>query len=170
MTLADFEMRRRQYDISMAEIERMAGVASRYLYKCLKGHKQPSPAMIMRLNHALSRIRRGERQADERMPSACYRLACAHVALFYGVSSEVILSADPAKRATADKDWMLAAALRRRALYVANIMLGVPQAELARAAGMTKAAVSIALNDVEDERDNPEVNRLFAQVEEALAL
>ncbi|MGG7535335.1 hypothetical protein [Rhizobium sp. 12,4] len=150
-------------------IERMAGLSNAYLYKIRGGRRPLTRVVLTRVRLAIARIRRGETNPNEVMPSGSYRLAVAYVAMMLEMQPETILLADPARRATADVAWMRAARARRWALYIANQYLNVPQAELARAARMSKAAVSIAMNDVEDERGDGVLEKLLAAVEEAFS-
>ncbi|MQB43367.1 hypothetical protein [Rhizobium sp. ICMP 5592] len=155
--------------VSDAAVIRMAGLQTSYLARLRAGQKKLTPVMANRIRLAIARIKRGETSIDGSLPSACYRLAVAYVARERGRTPDFVLSADPGKRATADKIWMEAAQLRRWAIYIANVYLNVPQAELARAACMSKAAVSYAMNDVEDERGDPELEKLLAAVEGAFS-
>lgn len=72
-------------------------------------------------------------------------------------------------RSTADPLWLRTARLRRIALYIANQYLNVEQADLARAAGMSKANVSISMRQVEDDRQvDAEIETIIRAVEGAL--
>ncbi|MBB98344.1 MAG: hypothetical protein CML67_02220 [Rhodobacteraceae bacterium] len=79
-----------------------------------------------------------------------------------------VLAHDPARRATSDPAWLAAARVRRRALYIANVCFGVSQADLARVSGMTAAAVSLAVNAVEDMRDDDDDSSLIGQIESVM--
>lgn len=154
---------------SESEVARLAGFSPRFLYDIRKGRRSLSPRVIVRIKLALARIQRGDRHHDGQQAAAAYRLALATVARKMGADPRLVLEADPSKRATADPVWLQAAKVRRVALYIANVYLNVPQAELARAAGMSKAAVSIAMNEVEEMRDSAELEQLLAPIEEAFA-
>ncbi|MBY2992475.1 hypothetical protein HF272_13655 [Rhizobium leguminosarum] len=150
-------------------IERMAGLSNSYIYRMRQGSIPLTRRTLSRIRLAMSRLRHGETNPNEVLPSGSYRLAVAYVAMVLEMQPEMILAADPARRATADVAWMRAARARRWAVYIANQYLNVPQAALARAARMSKAAVSIAMNDVEDERGDPILENLLAAVEEAFS-
>jgi len=152
---------------SRGEVLRLAGMPENYLWRLLRGNVRLTRVALVRIRLAVSRARRMDTAPDGQRAAAGYRLAVAVVGNFLGVSPAEILAADPGKRATADAAWLAAARQRRLALYVAHIYLGIPQAELARAAGMSKAAVSIAMNDVEDLRGELETERLLGAIEEA---
>lgn len=163
--LADIERKA----LSLCEIERVAGLGQRHFYQMQIGRKSLSRRVFVRIRLAIARIQRADRHHDGQHAAAAYRLALATVARKMGADPRLVLDADPAKRATADPAWLQAAKIRRVALYIANIYLDVPQAELARAAGMSKAAVSIAMNEVEEMRDTEELEQLLAPIEEAFA-
>lgn len=152
---------------SQSEVLRLANLPSNYLHRLLNDQVRLTRAALQRIRLAAARARRRDLAPDGQRAASAYRLAVAIVGHQLGVSPAEILSADPAKRATADPAWLAVARQRRLALYVAHIYLGIPQAELARAAGMSKAAVSIAMNDVEDLRGEPETEALLGAIEEA---
>lgn len=150
----------------------------RYLWRIRSGKKPLTSKTSQRIRLAIAELKRArkelerEKTTDGRTPSvsrvaAQYRIAIGFVAHMSGVTPHFILSADPARRATADPQWLKAARLRRIALYIANIYLAVPQADLARAAGMSKSNVSCAMGEIEDERETPEIRVILAAVEGA---
>lgn len=161
------EIKRRK--ISVGDVERVAGFGRDHLRQLRIGRRSMSRDTEVRIRLAIARIQRGDRHHDGQQAAAAYRLALATVARKMGVEPRLVLEADPSKRATADQAWLQAAKVRRVALYIANVYLNVPQAELARAAGMSKAAVSIAMNEVEEMRDSAELEQLLAPIEEAFA-
>ncbi len=152
---------------SQSEVLRLAGMDRNYITRLLNREFKLTRAALQRIRLAAARARRKDVAPDGQRAASAYRLAAAIVGHQLGVSPAEILAADPAKRATADPAWLAVARQRRLALYVAHIYLGIPQAELARAAGMSKAAVSIAMNDVEDLRGEPETEALLSAIEEA---
>lgn len=154
-------------EASKANILRLAGMKDNYLRRLFSGEVKLTRMTLQRIRLAAARAKRMDFAPTGQHAAAGYRLAVAIVARFLGMSPADILAADPAKRATADPAWLAVARQRRLALYVAHIYLGIPQAELARAAGMSKAAVSIAMNDVEDLRGEPETEALLGAIEEA---
>jgi thioredoxin-like negative regulator of GroEL len=170
LNFTELDLMMKASNISDAAVIRIAGLQTSYLARLRAGVKPLTPTMARRIQLAIARLRRGESNVDRALPSACYRLAVAYVAHARGKTADFVLSADPGKRATADKVWMEAAQLRRWAIYIANQYLNLPQAELARAAGMSKAAVSYAMNDVEDERGDPALEALLAAVEGAFSI
>ncbi|KTR08583.1 hypothetical protein NS365_01205 [Aureimonas ureilytica] len=86
-----------------------------------------------------------------------------------GVATGDVLRHDPARRATSDAAWLRAARLRQRAIALVNQGLDLPQSELARALGLTPAAVSLAMGAVEDARhDDPQLDRDMDELERLL--
>lgn len=142
------------------EVLRTAGIEQRYLYSIRAKRRTLTPKTSQRIRLAIAELKRvrkeleREKATDGRTPSASrfaaqYRIAVGFVGHLTGTAPDLILSADPARRATADMQWLKAVRLRRIALYVANIYLSVPQADLARAAGMSKSNVCDALKEIE---------------------
>jgi len=170
LNFTELDLMMKAADVSANAVTRMAGLHPRYIARLRSGEITLTLTTARRIQLAISRLKRSESNADSALPSACYRLAVAYVAHARGRTPDFVLASDPGKRATADPVWREAAQLRRWAIYIANQYLNLPQAELARAAGMSKAAVSYAMNDVEDERGDPELERLLAAVEGAFSI
>ncbi|MDW5313746.1 hypothetical protein [Rhizobium sp. PL01] len=160
------------------EVLQTARIEARYLYAIRTGRRKLTRKTSSRIQLAIAELKRVRKEmerdktTDGRTPSASrvaaqYRMSIAFVAQAAGVSPQFILSADPARRATADPQWLKAANLRRVALYIANQYLNLPQADLARAAGMSKSNVSCAMGEIEDDRGNPEIEAILSAVEGA---
>lgn len=158
--LADIEQRRIELDISVCELERAAGAGQRYYSKLLKQVYAPRPGLIARFRLALMRLK-AAREADTSLPlMVCYRMAVAMAAHALGRDALSVHAQPPGRRATQDPEWMAAAEVRRLAVYLMNTGAGFRQTETARAAGMTKQAVSLACKDIEDLRDDPAFDRM----------
>ncbi|WFS02194.1 helix-turn-helix domain-containing protein [Rhizobium tumorigenes] len=153
--------------ISASAVCRAADLHPNYLSRLRRGEHKLTGTMRARILLAISRVKRGESNFDSHAPAGAYRLAIAYVAKAMDIRAELVLAADPRKRATADPAWLAAANARRWALYIVNQYLGMSQAQLARAANMSKAAVSIAMNDVEDDRGDPLLERMLSSIEGA---
>lgn len=158
-------------NISLSDLCRSAGCSQDWLWRIRIKQRPATRQTLNRLRLAMSRVRAGDTSALETNASALYRMAVAHVCQIRGLQPEQLLISDPSRRATADADWLNFARHRRYALYVANVIFNVPQAELARVTGMSRAAVSIAMNDVEDERmRDVAIDVMFVQLEQVVAL
>lgn len=160
------------------DILQTAGMCPRYLYKVRKGQKPLTTLTVNRLRLAVDRLKRaarqeaGERETDGVTPhkssvAAQYRLALATVQAVTGMKAAAVLEQEPGKRATADPDWLAAAHARRLALYIANQYLNISQADLGRAARMTKSAVCQAIAELEDIREQDGIRELLELVEGA---
>jgi hypothetical protein len=160
------------------DVLRTARMEARYLSHIRHGRRPLTSKTSARIRLAIAELKRArkeverEKTTDGRKPStsryaAQYRISIAFVAQVAQVTPEFILSADPARRATADPAWLRAARLRRIALYIASVYLNIHQADLARAAGMSKSNVSCAMGDIEDLRGSAEIEAILAAVEGA---
>lgn len=178
--IADIDTAIKSAGLRDNEVLREAGMDGRYLDKIRRGLKPLTPRTSIRIKLAIAELKRQKRleerdkatdgrQAWESRSAAQFRMAVSFVALAGNVKPSFILAADPARRATADPQWLRAARLRRIALYIANQFLHVTQADLARAASMTKSNVCTALKQLEDERGNSEIETILSAVEEAFS-
>ncbi|MCF6368318.1 hypothetical protein [Rhizobium halophilum] len=177
--IADIEEAIKAAGLNEGDVLRAAGVDARHLQKVRRGRRNFTATMGKRLQLAIAELKRiqklneREKDTDGRTPwqsraAAHYRICIAFVAHAAGVTPRFILDADPGRRATADPQWLRAARLRRIALYIASQYLNIAQAEIARAASMSKANVCKALQDLEEVRDSdPEISRILAAVEGA---
>lgn len=157
--------------ISLSSLSRSADCSLAWLMRMRIRERPISRQTLNRLRLALSRIRTNDTSTIESNASALYRISVAHVCSMTGLSPHDLLGSDPARRATADPAWLQLARHRRYALYVANVIFNVPQAELARVANMSRAAVSIAMNHVEDERaTDAAIDQMFVTLEAVVEL
>ncbi|WCK01048.1 hypothetical protein [Agrobacterium tumefaciens] len=147
--------------IAETEIIRVAGLHSGYIRRIRKGEIDVTQKTLRRIGLAISRIQRGDKQPEGAFAAAAYRMAVCMVANQAQVPASFILDADPSRRATADPAWLRAAKLRRIAVYICCSYLGFSHADIARAAGMSKATVSYNMQDVEDERGEPDVKAIL---------
>ncbi|MEO1110119.1 MAG: helix-turn-helix transcriptional regulator [Pseudomonadota bacterium] len=158
------ERRRRQYKLSHAKLAALAGINRDHYQEIITRKVEPRQATIAKLRLALSRHEFGGRGS---LPLMIYRLCLLYVCQSERVDLESVLAQDPKRRATFDPIWKQAADMRGKALYIAHAVCGVPQRQLAAAAGMTPAAVSLAMGRVEGSCEPDEVP-LFQMVDLAL--
>lgn len=161
-------LRAHREKVSDAEIVRAGGFHVSYLSRLRGGKVRVTRKTLQRINHAISRVKKGDGAPTAVRASGSFKLAVCLVAQWAEVSPGFILSADPKKRATADPDWLRAARLRWIALYICVIHLHFSQAAVATAAGMSRANVCRSLADLEEQRGEPEVEKVLTAVEEAL--
>lgn len=164
LTFRTIEERRATMKIATNDLCAQAGYSLRSYYYACAGRVNPSPATLAKLNTALNRFRLGfGAEATQLAPHATYR-ACLVLAAFYLKSDpRAALASDPSRRANANREWSQAAAVRQLAIWIANGQLGFGVSDLARAAGVTKQAVSAATRAVEDDED---LAPLRAEIEE----
>lgn len=169
------ERRRRTLRISTVRLCGSAGVGRQTYRDALAGLYAPRPATLAKLNHALHRFQIGfAGEASKIAPHAAFK-ACIILAAFsagdeWDKKAKSALAADPARRATADPAWLSAAHTRRIAFAIANQVFGFSISDVARAAGVTKAAVSAAIREIEDGRDtDPALDRLLNRIEEIVS-
>jgi hypothetical protein len=158
--ITTIERRRRTLRISTVRLCGSAGVGRQTYRYALAGLYAPRPATLAKLNHALHRFQIGfAGEASRIAPHAAYK-ACVILACFladkddWDKKAKIALGADPARRATADPVWLAAAHTRRVAFAIANQVFGFSISDVARAGGVTKAAVSAAIPELEDLRDH----------------
>jgi transcriptional regulator with XRE-family HTH domain len=159
---AAIETRRQRLGLPRAELTRRAGVCDRHYRRCLSRSGGASLRMARALMSAIEReeaARGAGDRADARVDllvAAAFRAAISMLAEAWGVPAEEALALDPRDgRRGRSADAATAAAHRARAaaLTIVNQALGVRQADLARVAGVSRAAVCQAIARIERERD-----------------
>ncbi|WP_281932149.1 helix-turn-helix domain-containing protein [Roseibium album] len=158
------ERRRRQLGISKSRLAALAEVSRQHYLEIAERRTIPRQATIAKLKLALTRH---EKQIGSSVPVLIYRLCLLYVCQAEHVALADVLAQKPSRRATFDPDWKMSADARGKALYIAHTVCGLPQRQLAEAAGMTPAAVSLAMGRVEDACE-PDETPLFQLVETAL--
>lgn len=149
----------------MAELARLAGLHPHHLYDIAAGRKALVPATRAKLRMARARIH--NRQLDGTLELiTAYRATLALSALAFGLDPAEVISQKPWTSANVSERWRKAALARRVAQYLMNTALGFAQAEVGRAAGMTRQAVSIAMREVEDLRDEAEFSDTLERLEQ----
>lgn len=159
--LAEIEARRVELGIPVSDLERAAGTAQRYYSKCLDGNRSPGAGLLARLKLALQRLKTARETDTSLQMAIVYRMAVALAAQALGRDAAEVLGSDPGRRATQDPAWMAAAEVRRLAFYLMNAGAGFSQTETARAAGVKKQTVSLAVRELEDMRENADFDRML---------
>lgn len=145
----------------------IAGVAPRTYDYAVAGETRPVQSTVAKLNLALDRFRTGfGKEAGELAPHATFK-ACLIIASFYkDADARTVLASIPGRKATADPEWLDAARTRQLAYWICNGFFGMREADIGRAAGVTKQAVSNAIAAIMDGRDtDPELDRICRQIE-----
>lgn len=160
------ERRRTVMKIPVVSLCVQASVGRQTYYDTLNGQCDARPDTLARLNHALERFKLS--YAGDKGPlavHAAYKAALVIAAGQLKANFKAAFFSDPSRKATADADWLASARVRRLAYWISNGMLGFRVTEIARAAGVTKQAVSSAIKELEDDED-PEMQRVLRHLEE----
>ena len=170
--ILDIEARRKAMKLTSSQLCAAAGVGRRTYDYARAGIGTVTPATIAKLNAALKRFRLGVgAEAGQMAPHVAFKV-CLVLATFHlagapiPVKARAALAADPARRATSDPQWLEAARARQLACWIANGQLGFRTTDIARAAGLTKQAVSAAIQVVEDDQG---LARIRADIEEVFS-
>lgn len=158
--------RRAVMKIPVISLCAQAGVGVRTYYNNLNSKTDARPDTLAKLNHALDRFKLS--YAGDKGPLAvhvAYKLALVIAAGQLKADARETFSADPARKATADAEWLAAARVRRLAFWIINQIGGFGVTDVARAAGVTKQAVSSAIKELESDED-PEMQRVLQHLEE----
>lgn len=153
---------------TLAEIAHAADLDPSYLSHLRAGRFKPRLAMIARLRLAISRLK--QRQTDGPASAvAFYRMALDASAAALGLDPDEVHASDPHARQAACKGWRDACLARWLAQYLLNAVHNIPQADVARASGVTRQAVSLAMREIENRRSEPAFDALLARLEHRLA-
>lgn len=158
------EQVRQAHGISQNKLAAEAGLSRTWYQTIHADPSRASEAVLSRLAGALRRLREGQRH-DEAMLASL--VAATYGGFLAAVCRELVLdvaavrAADPRAGRTADPAWRAAARARQLAIYLTNISLGVQQRVLARAVGLTPAAICLGLKTIEDLRDDPAIDALI---------
>lgn len=168
--MTDIEAKRKTMRLTRKALCQAAGVSERHYGSWLSGARQPRASTIARLNAALHRFKVGVgAEAGELAPASAYKVTLVLVAFAMNADARAALDAQPGKRATFDPVWKQAAHCRQIAYSICNGSLGFRTSDVARAAGVTKSAVSMAIRDLSMARDNdPALDSVMNRLEDLL--
>lgn len=168
--MRNIEALRLEAGLSKARLCQCAGVSAMTYWRGLKGAAEMTPLMLARLETAVNHQRGHDgRPPIEILAETAWRGYVVALAGPMGVDAAEVLNAVPARRATNDPIWLRSEKVRSAALYCVNVSLNVPGATLARAVGLTRQAVSLALRRVEGLRDDRDFDKLLAAIEPLIA-
>lgn len=163
------EAERRKLKVPVAKLCHAAGIDARNYARIRKGARQPRGDTLAKLTAALVVLKRGEPRARASAGRVLFRMVLAQLAHSEGMDVATVLAHNPQLKATASPEWMEIAKLRDIACYMLNTVLGMPNAEVARAAGVTPPAITVAIRKVEDKREaHPELEAVFSMFEAAV--
>lgn len=163
---------RKKSSITIASLCATAGVSVDTYHRLRRHPDQARSLTIDRLADALKKLRSGNRldPADRVVTvELIYGGFLAQVAPFFKVTPEQVRAQNPRAATTADKAWSTVAHARQTAVYLTHVFGGVPQRAIARAIGLTEAAVCKAIQSIEDRRDDPKLDRMIDQAAKAVA-
>ncbi len=158
--------------IPLTRLCAQAGVGRQTYHDAQRGRSRPTGTTLGRLQTALKRFHMGfGGEAGDIAPHAAFKACMVVAAAYMDADPKAALEADPGRRATANPEWQRAAEVRRVGYFIANQFLGFKISDLARAAGVTKQAVSSAVRELEWERDreggkNRQLDQLLSKLEE----
>jgi hypothetical protein len=92
------------------------------------------------------------------------------VAAVFGVNARQLLASDPARRAVSDPVWRHSALCRQAIIYILCVDFGWEGPEAARFARVSKQAAHLAVQTIEERREDSGFNDLMAAVERALGV
>ena len=141
--------------VSLSHLARVAGMSHVQLFRLRSGaRKGVNPDTAGRLRLAITRIRARQTEGAP-VYAALYRSLLVICADHCGVDVAIVHGHDPARRRVMDELWMKCARVHWLARYMMGPGLGVSVSDVARAAGVSKQAVSLSLKEVELMRDQP---------------
>ena len=150
---------------TLTEIARMAKMSYSHLRDVRRGRRPATPELLAQLGIAVRRLKlRGIDVKLERR--AIYRVVLALTAQSLGLDPVSVQVSDPGAKKAANREWREASLARWMAQYLLNTKLNMPQAQVARASGVTKQAVSLAMREIELKRDDPEFDARLAKLED----
>jgi transcriptional regulator with XRE-family HTH domain len=151
-------------DYPIAALARASGLHPSHVGNLRSGRISASAATLARLKFAAQRIK-AEMRDGSYDPAWIYRLLLVASALALELEPEAVVRSRPAAKAVADPRWKDASLARRLAFYMMNTGAGYQQVEVAKAAGVTKAAVSLAVREIEEARDGGAIGGAVARLE-----
>jgi transcriptional regulator with XRE-family HTH domain len=169
LTFDEIDQRRAAAGIAPYALCRKAQVQPGTYYRLKTGKHAAKRRTLQRLAAALEAGPAPDRKAPApevlRQHFNLMLNTCAQAA---GIPVPDALNVNPHANRPRDLNWIAAMRVRQLAVYLVITEGNVRGAELARAIGTTKQAVSKALRAVEDRRDDPALDRLLEIVAELL--
>jgi hypothetical protein len=149
---------------TLSQLAQVAGIHYMALWQMKSGARQVTARSLGQLRLALSRIK-SRQLGGEAAHNALFRSLLVIAANEMGVDPVMAQNSAPSKRHTGSVEWRNAAFARWIARYLMNVTLGFSMADVGRAEGVTKAAVSSSMPEIELRRDDPEFDAMLARLE-----
>lgn len=153
--------------VPVTELCARASVGVRTYYDMRDRTYDTRPDTLKRLEMALNRFKIGHAETGPQTEHATFRSLLVLAAFMLRADAKAALAADPARRATVDPEWREASLVRWVALSMMTNQFGFRPIDAARAAGVSKQAVSQAMRNLEDRRDADEaIDKVLRTIEE----
>ena len=164
LRLAEIEASRRGAGLSQDRLAAVAEISGHWYRILQRLPERATPGVLDRLERALAAQAKGasQRADEQRLIRATYD---AHLAFLCARRGQPVRATREALQAGSAADRRERERIRQAARYLANTHLGLTQSALARALGLSKVAVHLALKTIEDLRDDPAWDRLLAEAE-----
>lgn len=171
LRIASLEKKRKAQRLSQGRLADQAGISESTYRRVLKSADQVSPALLDRLERALAHLLQVPRVdlLEKALVLSAYRGFVAVLCDHFHVTPADVEDADPRAGATADPHWRACAHVRQAAIYLTNTALGLKQRRLAEVLALTPAAVCLALQAVEDRRDDPDFDAVLRRAAKTIA-
>lgn len=166
------DRKRRELKLPVTALCRQAGIGRQTYDDMMHRRYEPRDVTMRRLRQALQRyeLSFGGGDLGPMSTHAAYKATLVLAAFTLKIDARRALAAEPGKRANASEEWRDSAAARWVAFNVMVGLLGFKQADVARAAGVTKQAVNNALSELAERRDSdPAIDRVMGELEEIFA-
>ncbi len=172
--LSAIEADRRAAKVSMEALCARAGFSRQHYWQALSGRRAPSADAVRKYRAALTGLLRGAAKASgtdaaRDMVRAVIGGFLVAAAASHGVTAEEVRATlDGSEERTSNERWRACSHARQAAIYLANTSLGIEQARIADALGLTPAAVCLAIRSVETRRDAAAVDAALNGAEFAI--
>lgn len=177
MTFEKIDAERRRQNRTVRELCRSSGVAYSTYWFAVKRRNIMRRRTLERLAAALARapLPDGRRKranspasgGDVEMRNLLLMNFRAYVRKFapaFGLGPDLVLAADPSLRWNVNDEWALAAKVRALAVCCVLTEFGVTGAQVGRAIGVSRQAVSDMVRRVQDMRDDPKIDEMIERV------
>jgi hypothetical protein len=166
MTITDIEYQRQHYKISIDKLCAASGLTTRAYQRILAGTRCGKESTFARLEIGLQMARRGEKTTRL---DIIWNLVTAMLAFERDVDVKRLLDHNPQSKATSDPKWCEVQELRDIAVYALHSVAGIQNVEIARVAKVKPAAITYAVQRMENRRDTLLTDKMFEVLERAVA-
>jgi DNA-binding Xre family transcriptional regulator len=164
-TFRGIERRRLELGVSKERLVAAAGISRRTYQRAQNTRSRKiQRRTVDALDRALEQLA-GTRSAKASQLASLHRAAMILIAKELRLDPESVLATDFTRQRPMDKPWLAAARVRRDAMAVVAVDLGVRHSDLARAIGVSKQNVGQAVDQVYDKREaDPLFEAMLARI------